>query len=66
MGFSTLVLMAGIVVAGSSFSGLIATIAIFSVLAMAGVLTIGTLHRRQLRDLASARRSQPTDSDTPV
>src|ERR1700747_2991125 len=47
--------MGGIVPPGSSSSGLIATIAIFFVLAMAGVLTIGILHRRQLRDLANAR-----------
>ncbi|HKB34253.1 MAG TPA: hypothetical protein VKF16_10340, partial [Candidatus Dormibacteraeota bacterium] len=49
MGLSVLVLMAGIVFASSSASGLIATIAIFFVLAMAGVLTIGLVHRRQLR-----------------
>lgn len=66
MGFSTLLLMAGIVFAGSSSSGLIATIAIFSVLAVAGVLTIGVLHRRQLRDMAQVRGSQPSDSNTPV
>ncbi|HZK73026.1 MAG TPA: hypothetical protein VFD88_03395 [Clostridia bacterium] len=66
MGFSVLVLMAGIVFASSSSAGLIATIAIFSVLAMAGVLTIGVLHRRQLRDVAKVRGSQPRDSTTPV
>ncbi len=55
MGFSVLVLMAGIVFVSSSSSGLIATIAIFSVLAMAGVLTIGILHRRQLRDVTKIR-----------
>src|ERR1700682_6774528 len=38
MGFSVLVLTAGIVFAGSSSSGLIATIAIFRVLAVAGGL----------------------------
>jgi hypothetical protein len=64
MGFSALVLMVGIVFAGSSSSGLIATIAIFFVLAMAGVLTIGVLHGRQRRDVAKARGSQPSDSNT--
>lgn len=66
MGFSGLVLMAGIVFAGSSSSGLIATIAVFSVLAMAGVLTIGVLHGRQLRDAAKARGSLRSDRNTPV
>jgi len=66
MGLSVLVLMAGIVFASSSASGLIATIAIFFVLAMAGVLTIGLVHRRQLRDVAMARGSQPSDSNMPV
>jgi hypothetical protein len=66
MGFSVFVLMAGIVFASSSSSGLIATIAIFCVLAMAGVLTIGILHRRQLRHLAKARGSEPSGSNTPV
>ena len=62
MGFSVIVLMAGIALAGSS--GLIATIAIFFVLDMAGVLTIGILHGRQLRDVAKARRSKPNDGGT--
>lgn len=62
MGFSVLVLMAGIVLAGSS--GLIATITIFFVLALAGVLTTGVLHGRQLRDVAKARRSKPIDGGT--
>lgn len=66
MGLSVLVLMAGIVFASSSASGLIATIAIFFVLAMAGVLTIGLVHRRQLRDVAMARGSQPSDSNMPA
>ena len=66
MGFSVCVLMAGIVFASSSSSGLIATIATFSVLAMAGVLTIGALHRRQLRDAARVRGSHLSDSNTPV
>lgn len=66
MGFSTLVLMAGIVFASSSSSGLIVTIAVFLVLAMAGVLTIGILHRRQLRGLAKALRSEPSGSTTLV
>ena len=66
MGLSVLVLMAGIVFASSSASGLIATIAIFFVLAMAGVLTIGLVHRRQLRDVAMARGSQPTDTNMPA
>jgi hypothetical protein len=62
MGFSVLVLMAGIVLAGSS--GLIATIAIFFVLAMAGVLTTGVLHGRQLRDVAKAHRNKPSGGGT--
>lgn len=62
MGFSVLVLMAGIVLAGSS--GLIATIAVFFVLGMAGVLTTGVLHGRQLRKVAKARRSKPSDDGT--
>lgn len=66
MGFSVLVLMAGIVFTGSSSSGLIATIAVFFVLAMAGVLTIGVLHGRQLRDVSKTRESQPRDSNTPI
>ncbi len=66
MGVSVLVLMAGIVFAGSNSWGLIATIAVFSVLALAGVLTIGVLHGRQLRDVAKARGSQPSDSNAPV
>jgi len=61
MGFSVLVLMTGIVLAGSS--GLIATIAIFFVLAIAGVLTISILHGRQLREVAKARRTSPNDRD---
>jgi hypothetical protein len=65
MGFSVLVLMAGIVFIGSSSSGLIATIAVFFVLAMAGVLTISLLHGRQLRGVAKRRGSQPSDSNTP-
>jgi len=64
MGFSVLVLMAGIVLAGSSSLGLIATIAIFFALAMAGVLTTGVLHGRQLRDVAKAGRSKPSDGGT--
>jgi hypothetical protein len=63
MGLSVLVLMAGIVFASSSSSGLIATIAIFFVLAMAGVLTIGVLNGR---DVAKTRGSQPRDSNTAV
>ena len=66
IGFSVFVLMAGIMIAGSSSSGLIATIAIFFVLAMAGVLTIGVLHGRQLRDVSKTRGSQPRDSNPPV
>jgi hypothetical protein len=67
MGFSVLVLMAGIVFAGSSSMGLIATIAIFFVLAMAGVLTMGILHGRQLRQVAKARKTKPSDRDsTPI
>ncbi len=62
MGFSASVLMAGMVLAGSS--GLIATIAIFFVLAMAGILTISILHGRQLREVAKARRSKPSDGGT--
>ena len=62
MGFSVFVLMAGIVFASSSSAGLIATIAIFSVLATAGVLTIGVFHRRQLRDVAKRHGSQPPDT----
>jgi hypothetical protein len=66
MGFSVLVLTAGIVFAGSSSSGLITTIAIFVVLAVAGVLTIAILHRRQLRDAAKVGGSQPSDGIAPV
>ena len=62
MGFSVLVLMAGIVLAGSS--GLIATIAIFFVLAMTGVFTIGILHCRQLREAAKAHTRKPSDGGT--
>jgi hypothetical protein len=62
MGFSVLVLMAGILLAGSS--GLIATIAIFFVLAMTGVLTIGILHGRHLREAAKGRTSRPSDGGT--
>jgi len=65
-GFSVLVLTAGIVFAGSSSLGLIATIAIFVVLAVAGVLTIGLLHSRQLRDAAKVGGSQPSDGIAPV
>jgi hypothetical protein len=64
MGFSVLVLMAGIVFASSSSSGLIATIAIFFVLAMAGIVTIGLIHRRQVREVANASRSKPSDGST--
>lgn len=66
MGFSVLVLMAGIVFAGSSSSGLIVTISIFVVLAMAGVVTIGVIRGRQLRDSAKAPGSQPGDSNRVV
>jgi hypothetical protein len=66
MGFSALVLMAGIVFAGSSSSGLIATIAVFFVLAMAGVITIGVLHGRELRDRAKTTGIQPKDRKTTV
>ena len=64
MGFSVLVLMAGFVFASSSSSGLIATIAIFFVLAMAGGVTTGVLHGRQMRQAAKTRGSQPSGSDT--
>src|SRR5260370_10438279 len=66
MGLSALVLMAGIVFASSSASGLIATIAIFFVLGMAGVLTNGLVHRRQLLDTATALGRQPGDRNIPV
>jgi hypothetical protein len=66
MGFSVLVLMAGIVFVSSSSSGLIATIATFVLLAMAGVLAVGFLHGRHLRDVAKTRGSQPNDSSRPV
>ena len=52
MGFSVLVLTVGIVFAGSSSTGLIGTFAVFFVLGMAGVITVGVLHGRQLRGLS--------------
>jgi hypothetical protein len=66
IGFSGLVLMAGIVFAGSNSSGLIVTIAIFFVLALAGVFTIGVLHSHQLRNAAPKRGNQAGDSNMPV
>jgi len=47
IGFGVLVLIAGIVFAGSNSSLSIAAIAIASVLMSAGVITIAVIHRRQ-------------------
>ena len=66
MGFSVLVLTVGIVFAGSSSTGLIGTFAVFFVLGMAGVITVGVLHGRQLRGLSKTRGSQLGDSNPPV
>jgi hypothetical protein len=66
IGFSGLVLMAGFVFSGSNSSGLIVTIAISFVLAMAGGVVIGVLHGRQLRRAAKHIRVQPPDSQAPV
>jgi len=64
MGFSVLVLMVGIVLASSSPSRLIAAVAIFFVLALAGVMTIGVLHGRELRQGAKARKDKSNDAGT--
>ncbi len=49
MGFSTLVLMLGIAFSGSNPMVLIVSIAVFSVLAMSGTLTVGVAFGRQSR-----------------
>jgi len=50
MGLSTLVLIGGIVLAGSSPALFIAVVGAFSVLAMAGIIAVAVIHSRQLRD----------------
>ena len=59
-------LTVGILFAGSSSTGLIGTFAVFFVLGMAGVITVGVLHGRQLRGLPKTRGSQLGDSNPPV
>jgi hypothetical protein len=64
MGLCVLVLMVGIVLSGSSSSRLIATFAVFLVLALAGVLPIGASHRRQRRQGPAERGREASDTDT--
>ena len=49
MGLCGLALLIGIEFAGSTATGLIATIAVFSVLALVGILVVAVIYRRQLR-----------------
>ncbi len=57
IGLSALVLMGGIAVSGSSPALFIAAVAAFSVLAMAGVLAMGVIHARRLREEQSGPAS---------
>jgi len=64
IGFGVLVLLAGIVFAGSNSSLSIAAIAIASVLMSAGVITIAVIHRRQARQAQTTAKPARSDSDT--
>jgi hypothetical protein len=64
IGFGVLVLLAGIVFAGSNSSLSIAAIAIASVLMSAGVISIAVIHRRQLRQAQTTATPERSDSDT--
>jgi len=50
MGFSTAVLMAGIVLGGSSEALFVASVAAFVVLTMPSIIAIGLIHGRRLRE----------------
>lgn len=57
MGFSTTVLMAGIVFGGSSQALFVASVAAFAVLTMPSIIAVGLIHGRRLREEQSARRT---------
>ncbi len=56
MGFSTGVLMAGIVLGGSSQVLFVASVAAFAVLTMPSIIAMGLIHGRRLREEQSTRR----------
>ncbi len=64
IGLGVLVLLAGIVFAGSNSSLSIAAIAIACVLMSAGVITIAVIHRRQVRQAQTTATPERSDSDT--
>jgi hypothetical protein len=50
MGFSTAVLMAGIVLGGSSQTWFIASLVTFVLLTMPSIIAVGVIHRRRVRE----------------
>lgn len=54
MGFSASVLMAGIVLGGSSQALFVVSVAVFTVLTMPSIIAIGLIHGRRLREEQSA------------
>jgi hypothetical protein len=56
MGFSTGVLMAGIVLGGSSQAFFVASVAAFAVLTVPSIIAIGMIHGRRLREEQSTSR----------
>jgi hypothetical protein len=64
IGFGVLVLLVGIVFAGSNSSLAIAAIAIACVLMSAGLITVAAIHRRQVRQAQTSATSERSDSDT--
>ena len=64
IGFGVIVLLAGIVLAGSNSSLSVAAIAVASVLMSAGVITIAVIHRRQVRQAQTTAKPARSDSDT--
>jgi len=64
IGFGVIVLLAGIVLAGSNSSLSVAAIAVASVLMSAGVITIAVIHRRHVRQAQTTTTPERSDSDT--
>jgi hypothetical protein len=56
MGFSTGVLMAGIVLGGSSQALFVASVAAFAVLTMPSIIAMGLIHGRRVREEQSTSR----------
>jgi phosphoglycerol transferase MdoB-like AlkP superfamily enzyme len=64
IGFGVVVLLAGIVFAGSNSSLSVAAIATASVLMSAGVITIAAMHRRQVRHVQTTATPEQSNSET--